>query len=330
VASFVELGELALARGEIDVAETRFRRALEADPEATSPRVGLARVAMARDDPEAAQRFADEALERTPGDAGALVLLARLDRRVGDEAAARERLERALRAEALHLEAHAELAALTGRAPRRPAAGAAEALRVAEAHPYDPWARVGAAQLLLAQGLREEARALLADHVWFADLDPPSGLAAFRLLRQLDERWARRRVVPVHCYADQTVRRSPSWRMRLRVLWGALSASLDPVLGTAFVPLSFSSFSSSGAGSRLAAIDEALLSSAGPLPASGIVAAFTERPAPRQPGAWKLGQAEYLGRRTLVRLEPGKVASRTLVHEVLHLYGGVHINPDLD
>ena len=31
-----------------------------------------------------------------------------------------------------------------------------------------------------------------------------------------------------------------------------------------------------------------------------------------------------------VRLEPREVKSRTLIHEVLHLYGAVHINPDLD
>jgi hypothetical protein len=330
MASFVELGELALARGEIDVAETRFRRALQADPEAPSPRIGLARVALVRGDPDAARRFAGEALERAPGDADALVLIARLDLRAGDALAARQGLERALRAEAFHLDAHAELAALTGPAPRSPGADAAEALRVAEAHPYDPWARLRAARLLLADGLREQARAQLAEHVWFADLDPPSGLAAFRLLQRLDERWAERRILPVHCYADETLRRSASWKMRLRVMWGALSASLDPLLETAFVPLSFSPFSSRDAGSRLAAIDRALLASVGALPAPGIVAAFTERPVARRSGGWRLGQAEYLGRRMLVRLEPGQVESRTLIHEVLHLYGGVHINPDLD
>jgi len=326
----VELGDLALARGEIDVAETRFRRALEADREAPSPRVGLARVALARDDPDAARRFAGEALERAPEDADALVLLARLEHRAGDEAVARERLERVLRAQPLHLEAHAELAVLTGRAPRRPSADAAEAIRVAEAHPYDPWARLQAARVLLAKGLREQARSQLADHIWFADLDPASGLAAFRVLQRLDERWAGRRVVPVHCYADETVRRSPVWQMRLRAVWGAVSASLDPVLGAAFVPVSLEPFSSSGAGSRLPSIQEAFLSSVAALPAGGIVAAFTERPAPHRRGSWRLGQAEYLGRRTLVRLDPGQAESRTLIHEVLHLYGAVHINPDLD
>jgi tetratricopeptide (TPR) repeat protein len=330
VATLVELGELALARGEIDVADRRFRRALEADRDATSPRVGLARVALARDETDAARRFAGEVLARSPEEPDALVLVALLERGAGNPAAARQALERALRTEPLHLEAHAVLVELTGRAPRRPSADAGEALRVAEAHPYDPWARREAARLLLAKGLREKARSQLADHVWFADLDPASGLAAFRMLQRLDARWARRRVVAVHCYADETVRESPFWQMRLRGIWASLSASLDPVLETAFVPVSLEPFSSSGAGSRLAAIEEAFLSSVGTLPAGGIVAAFSERPAPDRRRPWRLGQAEYLGRRTLVRLEPGQVESRTLLHEVLHLLGAVHINPDLD
>jgi Tfp pilus assembly protein PilF len=329
-ATLVELGDLALAKGEIDAAEKRFRRALEADRGAISPRIGLARVALARDDPEAARRFAGEALEGAPEDPDVLVFLARLELRAGDEAAARERLGRAVRARPAHLEANAELASLTGRAPRRPTADPAEALRVVEAHPYDPWARLQAARALLAKGLREQARSQLADHTWFTDLDQASGLAAFRLLQQLDEHWARKQLVPVHCYADETVRRSPYWQMRLRVLWSALSKSLDPVLGTAFVPFSLAPFSSSGAGSRLASIDEALLSSVRTMPARGIVAAFSERPVAGRRGRWRLGEAQYLGRRLLVRLEPGEVQSRTLIHEMLHIYGAVHINPDLD
>lgn len=330
VVTLVELGELALGRGEIDVAEMRFRRALEADRDATSPRIGLARVALARDETDLARRFAGEVLARSPEHPDALVLVARLERGAGNPAAARQALEQALRAEPLHLEAHAGLVELTGRAPRRSSADLVEALRVAEAHPYDPWAQLQAARSLLARGFREKARSQLADHVWFADLDPASGLAAFRMLQRLDARWSRRRVVVVHCYADETVRESPFWRMRLRGIWASLSASLDPVLETAFVPISLAPFSSSGAGSRLAAIGEAFLSSAGTLPAGGIVVAFSERPAPDRRRPWRLGQAEYLGRRTLVRLEPGQVESRTLVHEVLHLFGAVHINPDLD
>jgi len=326
----VELGDLALSRGEIDVAEMRFRRALEADQQAISPRIGLARVALAHGDQDAARRIAGEAVTRAPEDADALVLLAGLEHRAGEEAAARGLLERALRAQPLHLEAHAELAALTGRAPRRPGADLAAVLRTADAHPYDPWARLQAARALVSRGRREEARSQLADHTWFADLDPASGLAAFRVLQRLDDRWARRRVVLVHCYADETARRSGIWQMRLRAVWAALSASLDPVLATAFVPISFTPFSSSDAGSQLVSIQEAFLSSVPTLPNGGIIAALTERPTPARRGQWRLGQAEYLGRQLLVRLEPGQVESRTLIHEVLHLYGGVHINPELD
>jgi hypothetical protein len=269
-------------------------------------------------------------LERSPGNPDALLLLARLDRRAGDPAAAREALERALRTNPLHMEVHAELLELTGLAPRGPSLDLAASLSVAEAHPYDPWARLQAARRLLAQGLRERARSQLADRIWFADLDPASGMAAFRLLQRLDERWAERSVVPVHCYADESVRRSASWRMRLRGVWAALTASLDPVLRAAFVPVSMAPFSSSGAESRLAGIEAAFVAGVRLLPARGIVVAFSERPVPRGPGKWRLGQAEYLGRRMTVRLEPGEEKSRTLVHEVLHLYGAVHINPELD
>jgi tetratricopeptide (TPR) repeat protein len=328
--SLVELGEEALARGEIDLAETRFRRALEADREATPPRLGLARVALDRGEPDTARRLAGEVLERAPEDPAALVVLARLERNAGAEAEARQHLERALRAEPLRLEAHAELALLTGRAPRRPSQDLVEALRVADAHPYDPWGRLQAARLLLERGHPEEARSQLADHTWFADLDPASGMAAFRLLQRLDEQWADRRIVPVHCYADESVRQSPGWEMRLRAVWASLSASLDPVLETAFVPVSLASFSSSSAGGALDSIEKAFRSSVRALPAAGIIAAFTERAVPKRRGKERLGQAEYTGRRMLVRLEPGKVESRTLIHEVLHLYGAVHINPDLD
>jgi hypothetical protein len=89
-------------------------------------------------------------------------------------------------------------------------------------------------------------------------------------------------------------------------------------------------FSASEAGRQLVSINESFLSSVGALPTAGLIAGFTERPVPQRPGKWRLGQAEYLGRRMLVRLEPDQVESRTLIHEVLHLYGAVHINPDLD
>jgi hypothetical protein len=62
---------------------------------------------------------------------------------------------------------------------------------------------------------------------------------------------------------------------------------------------------------------------------TGISAAFTGRPAPRRSGA-RLGLAEFLGRSLIVRLSREERRSRVLVHEVLHLYGGMHVADDLD
>jgi hypothetical protein len=65
------------------------------------------------------------------------------------------------------------------------------------------------------------------------------------------------------------------------------------------------------------------------LPDHGILAAFTGRPVPREPGTWQRGEAKFLGRLLVVRLAPGEVQSRVLAHEVLHLYGAIHVNPDV-
>jgi len=67
-----------------------------------------------------------------------------------------------------------------------------------------------------------------------------------------------------------------------------------------------------------------------PVPPDGILAGFTARPAPAEPGPWKLGLAELLGRRLTVRLPVGAVESRPLAHELLHLFGAVHVSGEID
>jgi hypothetical protein len=55
----------------------------------------------------------------------------------------------------------------------------------------------------------------------------------------------------------------------------------------------------------------------------------TEKP----PGTYaeaRLGQAIHLGRRAIVRIDPGASESRTLLHEILHLYGAVHVAESVD
>jgi hypothetical protein len=136
-------------------------------------------------------------------------------------------------------------------------------------------------------------------------------------------------VVPVITWADESVTGHPGWRGRVRALWRGVSDTLGPILDTAYVPVSIRTFSSVGADDRLASIDREWRLAQAPAPPQGILAGFTERGVPRQTGTWRLGQADFVGRRLLVRLEPGATASRPLVHELLHLYGAVHVADDL-
>jgi tetratricopeptide (TPR) repeat protein len=336
VASLVELGDSAFRRGELVSAEDRYQRALDAQPGAVRPRVGLARVALARDQTEEARRLAEEALAREPEQAEALFVLARVERASESPERARELLWRAVRIEPQHVRAHTELAELTGRAPRELPSDPRAVVQLADRYPYDPWATLQAARALVEAGEPTAAAKLLESHSWLAGIDPGPGLEGLALLAELDPRWARRRIVPVHCYADETVRLDPAWAMRMRMLFALASSSLGPVLDTVLLPVSVGPYRSGQtdrarrtARPSLAAIDAAFQKTAGPLPSNGIIAVFTERTPPPVRGTVRLGHAEYLGRRLVVRLQPDEVVSRTLLHEILHLYGGVHISDDV-
>jgi hypothetical protein len=101
------------------------------------------------------------------------------------------------------------------------------------------------------------------------------------------------------------------------------------VIDTWFVPVSIGEVSLAGAGETLESLNQAFHLRARIPSRPGIVAAFTGQPAPRRGGA-KLGQAEFIGRSLIVRFPPGERQSRVLVHEVLHLYGGIHVADALD
>ncbi|MEN8184554.1 MAG: tetratricopeptide repeat protein, partial [Myxococcota bacterium] len=148
-ASLLELGDQALARGELENAAKRYQRALATQPGAVRPRVGLAWVAVQRGQWEAARQRAEEALALEPDNADALVVLAQVERLDGHEDPARELLWRALRIDPRDPRAHTLLAALTGPAPRRVTLGAQDAVALASAHPYDPWATLQAARALV-------------------------------------------------------------------------------------------------------------------------------------------------------------------------------------
>lgn len=328
-ASLVELGERALESGELATAWERFERALAADPGSADARVGLGRTALARGDVGAAAPYFAAALDLDPELPEAHLGLGRVARRTGHAADARAHLLRALEADPWQVAAHVELAELSGPAPRAPAADLDAALRRADQHPYDVAAGLAAGSALAEAGRSAEAARRLESVLWLADLDPSSARAAWALLTRLDPAWSERRAVPVHSFADESIRAHPGWEFRLRLAWLAVSQALDPVLGVRFLPAAMGVFSSRESSAVLEAIDAAFRAQAGPTAAEGVLAAFTERPPPRR-GAQRLGQAEFLGRRMAVRLETQPGPSRVLVHEVLHLYGGVHVADDVE
>ncbi|MBW2275162.1 MAG: tetratricopeptide repeat protein [Deltaproteobacteria bacterium] len=324
--SLESLAASALEQGDLAGAENRYSRLLVAHPSSVMARLGLAAVARRRGDTAGERRWLEAALAQAPHDGDALAAMAALHGEVGESQEARRLLARALEARPRDPKIHAALLRLTGLAPRsaRPAS-LEEALALADAHPYDPWAQLRAGRALLAAGERERARLRLWQGVRYADLDPRSALAGMELLRELDPDFALRRVVPVHSYADQTLSRHPDWKMRLRLLWDGTSGSLDPVLSTVFVPVSFAIFSSRESGDDLGSIDAAWQRRAKRWPAAGLLAGFTERPLPQYGGFHRRGQAQLLGRRLLVRIDSDALESRVLIHELLHIYGAVHV-----
>ncbi len=334
--SLSDLGDRALAAGDLDTAEQRYRRALEAFPPSQSARLGLARVARRRGDTETARARTSEILAVSPGHYDALVELSGVLEDEGETAGAMEVAGRAIKVSTARPEAHAALARLTGRAPPAvPAEGldasalAAVRVRRAGAHPYDPAAAVAAARALIEIGDEAGAARWLRGAWWMADVDPESGLAAIELLRQIDPDWKTRRVVPVHTVADDRIRRSESWKMRMRFVWTDLSQVLHPLLDTVFVPVSIGASAAAG---KPAPLDAIRTSSAwgrklgGP---PGLVAILTDRRPRARNRSTREGEATFLGRHLTVRLDahPSTV-NPTLVHEVLHIYGAVHVSPE--
>ena len=167
--------------------------------------------------------------------------------------------------------------------------------------------------------------------LWLADSNPSAAAAALARLPGLDPRWRERRAVPVHVFADETLAASPGWEFQLRTALLSASNSLDGALGVRFLAVSLRR-------QELGALDAASLESVHaafadriqPAPPDGILAGFTARPVPAEPGPWKLGLAELLGRRLTVRLPAGAVESRPLAHELLHLFGAVHVAGEID
>jgi hypothetical protein len=302
---------------------------LAAQPGSAGARLGLGEVALARGDLAAARRELEAAHAAEPGSPRPLVALARVAQSEGRREEALAQLAQAIERDPGLPEAHAQAEALTGPAPRSEPTSDAEALARARAHPYDPRALVRAALAAEREGGAAAALPLLERAVWLGDHDRAAAEQAIARLRALDPAWAERRAVFVHAVADEPLRREPGWRYQLRGLLAWASRALDPLLATAFVPASLGAFDTAGAGSDLRAIFSAAARGADEPPRPGLFAAFTGRTVPPVPGRYEAGVAEFLGRRMAIRLAPAERESRVLVHEILHLYGGIHVLPSV-
>jgi tetratricopeptide (TPR) repeat protein len=345
-ATLVGLGDDALAKGDAVRARQRFERALVAEPASPAARVGLGRALLAEGRRDEARVALEAGAAANPDDADAHLALADVAAQDGDAARARSELERVLALDPARIDAHQRLAERSGPAPTAPPSGPDDASARGDAHPYDPRARLLAGEALLARAAAEPAGSSAAEpsgssdlelaraHLEFAlalsDLDPASGQRAAALLHEHFDDWRARRIVPVHAYADEVLRVDPAWRFQLRLAWLAVSQALDPLLGVSFVVVDQGAFQSAGAGLDLGPIIASGLRQHPEAPTSGVVFFATGRPIPRAAGSWQRGQAALLGNVLGVRLAPGEIASRVLAHEVMHLFGAIHLNPEVE
>jgi len=329
VVSLLLVADKSIEAGDLAAARNRYERILDLQPGHVEAWLGLARIERLRGNEDAERQVLERVLERSPRSSAALRRLSRLERLAGDDSAALALVERALEQDPNQPELLALQMEITGPAPPLTGRSDAEIIALSLAHPFDLSARLAASRTHLARGETEDAGRLLRRSYWLADLDPTTGGEIAALLASFDSRFAKRKIVPVHVYADQTITARPGWAMRLRILLRKLSASLDPMLATHFVAYSISPFSTAGAADDLTGLENAWLESRSEWPEEGILLAFTQRARGKyEPHA--IGRAELLGRRAIVRLEPGADESRTLIHEVFHLYGGVHVADVLD
>ena len=325
--TLLHLASRALGQGDLATAANRYQRVLSQNPGSAAAHVGLGDVSVRRGDLAGAAEHYQAALGIDPSLAVAQLGLAELAHARGDAAQARARLDAALEVAPLDPRLHQRRLEWTGLAPAGSVAGPKAVHARARAHPYDPRAQLALARLAIAEGDETTARAALETALMTADLAPGAAPGAARLLAKLDA--TERRFVPVHLYADQTVRADPGWEFELRLAWARASAALRPLLATTFVPIAIHPFSSEGVPEDLDSIDRAMLASIERTPLDGIIAGFTRRVSPRTPRAHRLGEARYFGRELVVRIDPKDLEGRTLAHEVLHLYGAMHLSPEI-
>ena len=324
----LDLADQALELGELDVARSRYERLIRMNPNSALAHVGLARVALIEGRRSDAIESLDRAVEISPSLVEAWVALADASLEIQDDQAARDALERALALEGSHVGAHERVRALTGRASGRVPDGLEPAIAWARQYPYDPRVRMIAGRELAAVGRDDEASDQLRTALWLADLNPRAAHAAAGLLSEVDPTWSSRTFVPVVVRADEIVRKDPGWKFRIRALWLDASIQLAEILDVWFVLVAIEPVRLAGAASDLNSIHSDCLDPS--TRRSGMLyACFTGRAANRS-GVRMAGLAEFLGDDLTVRLEPDEMQSRVLLHELLHIYGAIHVADDVE
>jgi tetratricopeptide (TPR) repeat protein len=250
-------------------------------------------------------------------------------RRTSDLGTEIRSLARVLELDPTHSATHARLSDLSGPASRDPLPERQATISRAMDHPYDPSALLAGGEALAQEGRLGSAIELFERAVWLADVDPAAALDALLMLREVSPDWRSRRVVPVHVYADAAIRSSLGWRFALRTAWLSASNALGDVLETRFVPIEIAAFDSSEPANDLDAMYRDFVEKV-KHPEEGIAVVITGRPVPSLPGVWKKGVAELLGRSLAIHMEPGATQSRVLAHELLHLYGAIHVLDDVE
>ncbi len=316
---------LACAGGSIQPAS-------EAPPSSESPPASVSDIPPSLERPPAPIADTTVLESEVPADLGVvgdLLRLAKAERRAGNQAAEFEYLAQIIEHDDAHSEAHSRLAEISGRAPGSIISRSDDFVLRAQRYPYDPKALVAGADALLQRDRNEQAVEYLERAVWLADLDPSAAFVAIRRLQGLSDDWNRQRIIPVYVHADELIRAQPGWKFEMRALWLSASVMLNSVLDTRFVPIAILPFEAADTSNDLDSIHEAFRTEARP-PAEGIFAAITGRPVPSGDAVYKKGVAEFLGRSLVVRVAPGAIRSRVLAHEILHLYGAIHVLDGVD
>jgi len=211
-----------------------------------------------------------------------------------------------------------------------PTENAEDAFARARLRPDDPATLLHAADSLWSAGDSPASLALLERIVWLGDVDPATTDRALARLAERSPWWQGRTPVPVRAFADASVRARPDWERAVRGSVYALSEILGGALEVRFVLRSLEPVANGEPAGDLLAFHRAFTRATSPPPGDGILLGFTARPASAPHRDGQDGVAEFLGRRASVRLADGTDPRWTLAHEVMHLYGGVHVGHDRD